>query len=137
MTPFMIKPLLPLLVALLLCGCGKRDDRKPVVKIKGKVTFRSQPVDQGTITFIPLEGGKNATSAIQEGGIFSLSTYDKDDGAIVGKHKVVVKVNAVGPDGKAVSKNARIPAKYESAETTPVQVEIKESKDNLEVSLDQ
>ena len=80
-------------------GCG--DGQFPVVAAKGKVVCNGQPVTSGSVSFSPvgdsgtLETGKSATAAVGSDGTFVLTTYDRFDGAIVGKHNV----HYVGSEG--------------------------------------
>ncbi len=80
-----------LLVTSIGCGSGQF----PVSPAKGKVVSKGQPVTSGTVTFTPLgaseslESGKPASGALAPDGSFTLSTFDRFDGAIVGKHKVL------------------------------------------------
>lgn len=74
-------------------GCG--EGQFPVRPAKGKVVSKGQPVTVGSVTFTPigtsssLEVGKPASGALAADGTFTLSTFDRFDGAIVGKHSVL------------------------------------------------
>jgi hypothetical protein len=76
----------------LLCGCG--EERFPVTPAKGKVVCNGKAVTSGSVTFTPvgapgrLETGKPASGALGPDGTFQLTTNDRFDGAIVGKHSV-------------------------------------------------
>jgi hypothetical protein len=77
---------------LLLSACG--DGRFPVKPAKGKVVCNGKAVTSGSVTFTPvgapgsLETGKPASGALGPDGTFQLTTNDRFDGAIVGKHSV-------------------------------------------------
>src|SRR4051812_8659324 len=43
-----------------LAGCGSAGGRVPV---QGSVTYKGEPVDNGTISFVATEGGREAASA--------------------------------------------------------------------------
>lgn len=79
-------------VCFCLPGCG--GNQFPVAPAKGKVVAGGKPVTSGSITFVPmgsvdsLEAGKPASAAIGADGTFVLSTFNRFDGAILGKHKV-------------------------------------------------
>lgn len=81
----------------ILSGCG--GEKFPVSPAKGKVVCAGNPVTVGSVTFTPVgegaELGKPATAAVGPNGTFVLTTNDRFDGAVVGKHKVVY----VGPEG--------------------------------------
>lgn len=82
------------LISLLPLSVGCGDNRFPVRPAKGKVVCNGQPVTIGSVSFIPigapgaLETGKTASAAIKQDGTFILTTFDRFDGAIVGKHRV-------------------------------------------------
>ena len=80
------------LSAALLGGCGGGEfDTAPV---RGKLTCGGQPITFGSVSFSPLapEGsglpGKAAIGKVQPDGTFVLSTYEAEDGAVVGRHRV-------------------------------------------------
>jgi hypothetical protein len=64
--------------------------------VHGKVTIDSKPLFQGKVMFAPVAKGHNvnpgkpAWGAIQPDGTFRLTTLEKDDGAIVGDHRVTI-----------------------------------------------
>ena len=78
-------------LAAVLTGCGK--SKLEVAPVHGRVTFNGKPVPGGEIQFIPVAGGTKvpvtARATIDENGNYTLSTYGKGDGAILGEHRVV------------------------------------------------
>ena len=74
----------------LSAGCG--DDgygrRYPV---SGKVTYKGQPLKQGTITFTPADAntGRTASGHIVDGA-YALTTVDNEDGALPGPYQVAI-----------------------------------------------
>jgi hypothetical protein len=133
---------------LLLCvallfgtpGCGpKRPETAPV---NGKVTIAGQPVTQGKIIFYP-EQGRSAIGTIAADGSYHLTTFELNDGALLGKHVVTIQAtNVAGPalpasfeeelnqgiSGNPVSAPATIewivPEKYSRRETTTLKAEV-------------
>ncbi|MCU0981543.1 MAG: hypothetical protein MUF25_20525 [Pirellulaceae bacterium] len=75
-----------LLVTLPGCSGGN-----PTAKVTGKVTHDGQPVTSGNLTFAPVSGtvGKPAAGKVKSDGSYVLSTYAAEDGAVVGRHRVV------------------------------------------------
>tara|TARA_R100001132_G_scaffold23821_1_gene22413 strand:- start:7875 stop:8318 length:444 start_codon:yes stop_codon:yes gene_type:complete len=117
--------LLLLLVMLLCYGCGQPDDRLPTARVTGTIAFDGTPLTSGNIMFFPVSGGKHAVGMIGEDGAFHLSTYESGDGAVPGKHKVVIQVSHGSPDGTAVPvKTSSIPAKYSQRDTTTLTAEV-------------
>src|SRR5262245_57059387 len=86
-----------LLGLMLLSGCAGPQ----MPRVQGKVTCSSKPVKEATITFSPMqrfdkykEPGKPATGFTDEKGDYELSTFKSYDGALVGKHRVVISLDA-------------------------------------------
>jgi hypothetical protein len=81
--------------AIAIAGCGSGSEFQ-TAKASGKVVFNGEPINLGLVVFQPIpEGkelpGKAAYGKLDVDGSFILSTYGSDDGAIVGRHKVVVR----------------------------------------------
>ncbi|WZO96585.1 hypothetical protein EP7_003585 [Isosphaeraceae bacterium EP7] len=80
-----------MLAACSAFSCGP-DNGLTLAKVSGKVTFNGQPVENGTIFFMPDESkgteGPPAVGSIIAGGHYIMSTESSGDGVIVGSHKV-------------------------------------------------
>jgi hypothetical protein len=74
----------------LLAGCGQS-----IVPIKGKVMFEGKPVTAGSVTFqldVPedqMYAGRPSSGEVQPDGSFQLTTNSPNDGAPLGRHRVV------------------------------------------------
>jgi hypothetical protein len=85
---------------LVVLGCGSGVERFSVARTEGVVLCNGVPVENAQVYFEPLITGKSAKVGKQAfaftnaEGAFVLSTYGRDDGAVVGKHRV-----RVGGDG--------------------------------------
>jgi hypothetical protein len=73
---------------LLSAGCG-RSGTSNVVKAGGTVTYHNQPLPEVTVTFHP-EHGRPASGTTDAAGQFTLSTSQRNDGAVVGRHMVSI-----------------------------------------------
>ena len=97
--------------------------------VNGKVTYKGKPVPQGTVTFIPEGGGPSATGEIKDGA-FTMTTYSSRDGAILGKHKVVIvameDMEGRLPEERTPLPPPLIPTKYTSPATSPLTTEVKD-----------
>jgi hypothetical protein len=77
-----------------LAGCSSGDF--PTAPTSGRVVCEGQPVPHVMVFFEPLQTGKSALVGAQgraiaaEDGTFAISTYGKNDGAVVGRHRVRV-----------------------------------------------
>jgi hypothetical protein len=84
-----------LAAALLTCaGCGTK-----LQPAGGKVLVDGVPVQEGTIMFYPVNGGRPATARIMEDGSFTLSYERPGDGLPVGDYKVAI-VADIWKEGK-------------------------------------
>lgn len=121
---------------ILLMGCGG-SDRADTVAVTGVVTVDGNPIENASVTFTP-EAGRSATGTTDSEGKFKLTTYESDDGAIVGKHQISIAFSPSSDDvpsndpaemKKAKNKNP-IPEKYGSASTSGLAEEVKASGEN-------
>jgi len=121
-------------------GCGGTD-RLETAEVTGKVTLDGQPLSHGTVIFAP-ERGRGATADNQSDGSFTLSTYRRGDGAIVGMHKIsvfcteeVVETQPNDPGnldaGMFKMDRSLIPTKYNSPGTSGLTFEVKAKTDNV------
>jgi len=75
-----------------------------MARVSGLVTLDDKPLAGASVLFMPVEGGVPGRAATKEDGSFSLSTFEEQDGALVGRHRVAVSKFettgfAAGPDG--------------------------------------
>lgn len=83
-----------LFILAALAGCWGGLDKFPVTTVTGRVTCKGEPLAGAQVFFNPLRTGESAIVGKQgfartlDDGTFTLSTYDEDDGAVVGKHSV-------------------------------------------------
>ena len=70
-------------------GCGKTGPRRAAVS--GHVTLNGQPINEGVIQFLPVEG----TVGPETGGIITNGQYDiaHDHGPIVGKSRIELRAS--------------------------------------------
>lgn len=85
-----------LLPCLTLAAC---DSGKPAVyPVTGVVKFEDgSPVTSGVIEFLSVERQLNARGTIDEQGRFALTTFRANDGAVAGRHDVVI-LQTFAPD---------------------------------------
>jgi hypothetical protein len=94
---------LPLAVPLVGCDSGPK-----CVPVSGQVLIDGEPVTAGTIQVVPAEG-RPAQGPIDEQGRFTLTTYDENDGCVLGTHRVAVTATETLPDGRM---RELVPRKY-------------------------
>lgn len=145
------------LSVFVLAGCGGGGKaRPPMGKVKGTVTYKSKPVSDASVTFIMDGAPRSASGKTDADGHFRLTTYDTNDGAFVGTHKVtVVKITSVGgskpPEAMKPEDLAKmsmdgtlqkklkvegIPPKYADVKTTPLQFTIEAGENDKTLELE-
>lgn len=130
------------LVACLLAGCGGGDEFS-TASVAGTVTMNGQPVNGGSITFVPIadgEGnlaGKPASGPVQEDGAFTLSTYQENDGAVIGKHRVMYSppqpISTETPEGGHAAPPQ--PSKYAGMVPITPEVEVTSGENDFEIEI--
>lgn len=130
------------------CGCGGGNKKRPPLgKVAGKVLYKGAPVPNVNVTFMT-EGAPRAGSGTTNiNGEFQLTTYDTNDGAIVGTHKVTVtqpapaatapmSVSDLATKGAPPApKETAIPPKYSDPKTTPLTNTVDAGKNDITIEL--
>ena len=94
-----------LLSILPMTGCG--GPFKPVY-LEGLVTLDGEPLAGATVTFLPEDGdGHPASGFTDQEGVFKLTTFKKNDGALPGEYCIVVtKIQSIEAPPEANSGEA-------------------------------
>jgi hypothetical protein len=119
----------PLFISAGGCGSSGASQAAPTVPVKGKVTYKGTPLTKGVVTFEPRNSGRPATGEIGPDGTFELTTLQKGDGAVPGKHRV--SVSGTGP---SVKKEV-VPVKYNDVNTSKIEVEVTADKSDYPIDL--
>jgi len=91
--------LLGFVLILTTSGCGS-DGQLETATVSGKVTYNGDPLQIGSLLFVPVGGGPSAQANIEPDGSYTMGTYDLTDGAIPGEHKVMITaITAPGGSG--------------------------------------
>ncbi len=124
-------------VAAVPSGCS--DERQRTALVRGKITYKSNLVTSGTITFVPETPGPSATAEIQKDGTYVLSTYGNGDGAVLGRHKVMIisLEDNTGrlPEERNPLPNMLLPAKYSDIQTSGLTAEVGEGTNEINFPL--
>jgi hypothetical protein len=115
---------------LSLAGCSKGPD---LAQVTGAVTYKGQPLKEGTITFVPSDG-RAATGKIVDGKITEVTSFEPGDGVPIGSHKVVIQSIPSAEDMYAPAKSA-IPEKYSSLTNSGLSAEIKPGENTVNFDL--
>jgi hypothetical protein len=125
-----------------LAGCGS-DNRLPTATVKGKVTYNGEPLQIGSLLFVPVGGGPSAEANIDRNGNYAVGTYETTDGAVLGKHQVLITA-FTSPGGSGLPEDAVkgdaapvsvIPEKFGDLAKSGLEVEVKSGKNDVDFVL--
>jgi hypothetical protein len=89
-----------LIAAACLGGCGPKlpPGARPTKKVTVTVTYKGAPVEGANVTFVNQDGDPApANGRTGPDGKAKLKTYQEEDGAVLGQHKVLIeKSESVG-----------------------------------------
>jgi len=137
---FMLMSVLSASWFLIGCGGGAYETEDA----RGTVTCNGKPITWGAVIFSPVSSpdkkavggagldtpGKGATAKVGEDGTFVLSTYGNEDGAVIGKHTVVVSYPGGGDEDE---EDAHAPCGgtvYQPDSDKPMEFEVVSGADN-------
>jgi hypothetical protein len=134
---------LAVLASFFVAGCA--EPQAKLVDVEGTVKLNGQPLEKVRVEFWPLNNGPQSAALTDAEGEFVLETLDgTQKGAVVGKHKVVLKDMSIvtvpfrGRANEGVDmtegKKPRTADKYTNVIKTPLEVEI--AGENRGVALD-
>ncbi len=133
------------------CGGGPKIPREPVFPVHGTVKYNGEPVVGADVTFSSETTKRSAFGRTDEKGVYHLTTFSGNDGAVEGKQSViVVKSLPPAPSTPAASVESAeyvppgyetepveaeepklvIPAKYAAAETSGLLAVVNPETDN-------
>ena len=124
-----------LIVSLLalFCGCNTPHETAKTYPVQGTVKFKNgTPVRTGKIEFLSDDGQWTATGEIDEDGHFTLGTNDGADGAVLGKHKIMItQVFIPGhPTMSLETAGPPVASIYNSFGTSPLTIEVEDASVN-------
>jgi hypothetical protein len=108
------------------CGCGAKGSGTlpQLLPVKGKVTFKGQPVKTGTVRFEPDDFGRAAFGNLQSDGTFALTTLKDGDGVVPGHHRVTItNLDIKSKDGAALAKHLKSSKTKLEADVSPEKTE--------------
>lgn len=109
-----------------------KDSGPQLVPVEGRVLIDGKPLANGYIMFVP-ERGRPATGKFDQDGKFSLSTFQENDGAVAGRHRVQIS----GAEQLAPNKTRwHAPKKYADFNTSGLTFEIAPGQAVTEVAFD-
>jgi hypothetical protein len=150
-----------LVIFLFSSGCGNNSKRPPLGTVRGKITYNGAPVKNVMVTFLGDGAPRMAKGTTDDNGDYQLTSYEENDGAMIGSHIVTVmpmgefdEAAAVVPkDYDAMNEsldNARqlsaqqmeqlqkkppVPVKYTDRSTTDLRKEVKAGENVINLEL--
>jgi hypothetical protein len=122
------------IVALLMTpGCGGEEGGATVT---GMVTYKDQPVTQGSISFIP-SGGSSAWARIGQDGRYHLQNAKRTERIEPGAYVVVIVAGARDLVSEGPVEELPVPVEVTSRATTPLSYEVKPGANTIDVNLDE
>jgi len=103
---------------LLTSGCGPRDTR---VECSGTVTYAGEPVEEGSISFVPLAGGSRSEGAVITAGRYTARVQP-------GRHRVEIRgsrplaTKVINSDMPGGIREDYIPAEFNDASTLEAEI---------------
>jgi len=138
-----------------LLGCS-RSNRLATYPVHGTLTYKGKPVAGATVDFLAPGAPRPAVGNTDQAGHFRLTTFEPDDGAIAGKHVVIVLKSDYQPaantaqvenDPAAIERamlqsaiqqrrgKSLVPAKYADRKTTDLRIEVAPHENEVELNL--
>jgi hypothetical protein len=127
-----------LMIALLLLasGCGKKGRVWELnQKVEGVVKLEGAPIPNVHVQFVPedpVEQGPISHGMTDEKGHFNLTTEDDRDGAVIGKHKILV---IAGRTESGARVGGNVPITYRTVKDTKCELEVTPDKHSYDVDL--
>lgn len=126
-----------------LVGCSSSENRVPTATVRGKVTYNGEPLQIGSLLFVPLGGGPSAEGNIDRNGNYRMGTYTTVDGAVLGKHQVMITAftSAGGsglPEDSVKGESAPvsvIPEKFGDLAKSGLEIEVKTGNNDVDFVL--
>jgi len=147
-----------LVIAVLICivsgACGPAGPE--MGRVNGVVTLDGTPVPEGTVQFWPKDG-RPARGSITEDGSFVMTTFDSNDGALVGEHRVTIKATRSIQSGPKIKSTAAeishfsqkgakriratkvdwlVPEKYSDVDTTPLTATVENGSNEIDFQIE-
>ncbi|MCE9565705.1 MAG: hypothetical protein K8U57_27085 [Planctomycetes bacterium] len=104
-----------------------------IAPVEGTVTYKGEPLKDGTILFHP-EKGRPAAGKIRDGKIVEVTTETLNDGVPVGSVRVAIQA-ITNPDKMDAPHKSLIPEKYGDPDKSELTADIKPGKNDLKFEL--
>ena len=135
------------IVACMACFSGCSKSSEPTCPVHGVVTLNGKRPKGGVVIFestVPGSSGRrfSARGVIDPNGQYRLSTFHKDDGAVLGKHRAAIlpeeDLNPSSSSPEAVQRRKaimQIPPQYQSSDTSNLIFDVKPKDNTIDIAL--
>jgi hypothetical protein len=127
----------PLIPALLLCGCNRE---APGGIVRGKVSYNGKVLDKGSIVFYPSSNAQLCHGNIQTDGKFKLENQIRTDRIEPGKYTAIIVADnteiAAMKEDPLFPVQPTVPFKFASVTTSPLKYDVVMGENELDVNLD-
>lgn len=134
---------LAVFVSSLAAGCeAKRPNELPVYQVKGRVTYKGEPVSGAVVVFTQVQDQSSWALRPRDyadmDGVYQLSTYEHHDGAPAGEYIVTVWWPEVpfGPDTlENGNEPDRLKLAYKDPAKSKIRVTVKPEPNTIDINL--
>ena len=140
---------------LFVAGCGGGAERPEIAPVSGRVTYQGQSVEGAKVTFRTEGSPRVGTGITNADGEYKLTTFDTNDGAVVGEHRVTIakfeqeaasaESEGYDPENPGAAygqqmmsaasgkdkRESQLPAKYADPATTPLTRTVVAGEENV------
>ncbi len=132
-----------LLAAIIICAIlGCSDGNPRTYEVKGFVRFPDGvPLASGTIEFRALDHEQPITAVgdIDENGAFTLGTFSADDGAVEGRHQVIVISSqeiGTGAERPGMIERSKLHIRFADYDTSGLEVQVKAEDNEIDIPVE-
>ena len=140
--------ILALTLVVQASGCEAKK-RPRLARVTGKVLYNGEPLANATVVFQLADGSapRRSEGVTEEDGTFSLTTYNTDDGAIIGSNIVTVTKQGGGSGQRVMSAadladmhgappaEDQLPQKFADPKTSGLKYEVESGTNEFEIPL--
>jgi hypothetical protein len=134
--PWRALTILIIALPLVTCGCGKKGKEWTFNdQVEGVVKLEGAPVANVFVQFVPddpEEQGPISRGITDAKGHFRLATDDERDGAVIGKHRILVFAGRTDTGARA---GGNVPPSYRNVKDTKLTLDVTPDKHSYDVDL--
>lgn len=91
--------------AAILAGCSSGGSRPATAPVSGTVTLNGQPLEGATVVFMGEGASQAASGKTDASGKYQLTTFEPNDGAVIGNHQVTITKSDASATAGASAEN--------------------------------